>query len=112
MKNQLNSQSAQAQDYINDIDEMEKAFLADTAALQAKQKATKQKLTKFMLIWSLLANTKEMVPGHGQYRDIPTFPLLMAGAFKGQTSTPVWYCRRGIQYLWRTIDASGAGTLW
>ena len=39
LKNQLNSQSAQAQDYINAIDEMEKAFLADTAALQAKQKA-------------------------------------------------------------------------
>ena len=39
LKNQLNSQSAQAQDYINDIDEMEKAFLADTAALQEKQKA-------------------------------------------------------------------------
>lgn len=71
LKSQLNAQSAEAQEHISDIDEMEKAFLADTAALQAKQKAIQAEIDQ---IYANLTSTGEYkgdgtwawpVPGYG-----------------------------------------------
>lgn len=56
LKSQLNSQSSEAQKYISDISQMEKAFLADTAALQAKQKQIQAEINQ---IYSELAPSGE-----------------------------------------------------
>ncbi|MDD3193458.1 MAG: peptidoglycan DD-metalloendopeptidase family protein [Oscillospiraceae bacterium] len=56
LKSQLNSQSSEAQAYISDIDAMEKAFLADTAALQQQQKTIQAEIDQ---IYASLESTGE-----------------------------------------------------
>ena len=112
LKNQLNSQSAQAQDYINDIDEMEKAFLADTAALQAKQKAIQAEIDQ---IYANLESTGEY-QGDGTWAwPVPGYSYISSAygwRFQGTDfHTGMDIAGSGTSIYGARIVASGAGTV-
>ena len=112
LKSQLNTQSAEAQEHISDIDEMEKAFLADTAALQAKQKAIQAEIDQ---IYANLTSTGEYkgdgtwawpVPGYGSISS-PYGPRFQGTDFH----TGMDICGSGSSIYGARIVSCGEGTV-
>ena len=97
LKNQLSSQSAEAQEYISDINAMEQAFLADTAALQEKQKQIQAEIDQ---IYANLEST-------GEYQGDGTWAWPVPGY--SYISSPYGWRFQGTDFH-TGMDIAGSGT--
>ncbi len=112
LKDQLNTQSAEAQEHISDIDAMEKAFLADTAALQAKQKEIQAEIDQ---IYANLQSTGEY-KGDGTWAwPVPGYSYISSAyGYRFQNTdfhTGMDISGSGTSIYGARIVSSGAGTV-